>query len=388
MNHRRAIKHKLKVAGIITACILGCAIAIDLIGYVFVDRLIDAIHTYEPIGSEQVHFIDDETGYWTFESNDGLKVLQLTDLHIGGGLFSIKEDYQAVEAVYSLIETAKPDLIILTGDMTYPMPFESATINNKRSARIVAELLERSGISWTLVFGNHDYEAFSLYNQQEISDFYLMETWENCLYEPGDSDVDGLGNYVINIQDSSGIMTHSLYLLDSHAYVAESFLGLDQKYDNIHQNQVDWYKGEVERLDKINSQRGGDWIPSSMYFHIPLPEYLDAWTEYSRAGGDTEDVSYDFGFASEPEPIVFCGLGEDNMFEQILETNHTSSIFVGHDHLNTFSLIYKGVRLTYGMSIDYTAYPGIDKKTEQRGATLISIDSEGSIGVEQILLEP
>ena len=61
-------------------------------------------------------------------------------------------------------------------------------------------------------------------------------------------------------------------------------------------------------------------------------------------------------------------------------------MFCGHDHYNNISLGYKGIRLTYGMSIDYLAMPGIDKETEQRGAELITLKSNSEFNVEQIKL--
>ncbi len=61
-------------------------------------------------------------------------------------------------------------------------------------------------------------------------------------------------------------------------------------------------------------------------------------------------------------------------------------MFCVHDHYNNISLEYKGIRLTYGMSIDYLAMPGIDKDTEQRGAELITIHPDSAFDVEQIKL--
>ena len=66
------------------------------------------------------------------------------------------------------------------------------------------------------------------------------------------------------------------------------------------------------------------------------------------------------------------------MFETVLETGSTDSIFCGHDHVNTYSAEYKGVRLTYGMSIDYLAYIGISKEGAQRGCTVITYYPDGS----------
>ena len=53
-------------------------------------------------------------------------------------------------------------------------------------------------------------------------------------------------------------------------------------------------------------------------------------------------------------------------------------MFCGHDHLNNWSVEYKGVRLTYDMSVDYLAYFGIYKKYEQRGGTVITVQPDGS----------
>jgi len=44
-----------------------------------------------------------------------------TDIHFGGSLYSIKKDTKALDAVYDLIEYTKPDLVIVTGDMTFPL---------------------------------------------------------------------------------------------------------------------------------------------------------------------------------------------------------------------------------------------------------------------------
>lgn len=51
------------------------------------------------------------------------------------------------------------------------------------------------------------------------------------------------------------------------------------------------------------------------------------------------------------------------------------------------SLEYKGIRLTYGMSIDYLAMPGIEDDTEQRGAELVTLHEDGTWELEQIPLD-
>lgn len=75
------------------------------------------------------------------------------------------------------------------------------------------------------------------------------------------------------------------------------------------------------------------------------------------------------------------------MFDVALELNSTKAFFCGHDHYNNMSLEYKGIRLTYGMSIDYLAMPGISKDTKQRGGTLITIHDDSSYDIKQVPLE-
>lgn len=54
---------------------------------------------------------------------------------------------------------------------------------------------------------------------------------------------------------------------------------------------------------------------------------------------------------------------------------------------NNASLEYKGIRLTYGMSIDYLAQPGISKESKQRGAELITIHADSTWDSYQIPLD-
>ena len=299
---------------------------------------------------------------------------------------SVAEDKKALNAVAAMITAEKPDLVVITGDMAYPVPFQAGTFNNLPGARIFAALMEQLGVYWTLGFGNHDTEAYSYYSREDISKFYEGEDMKHCLFQTGDDEVDGYGNQVINIKNSKGIITQSLYLFDSHSYINGDVLGLRWQYDNIHQSQVDWYKNTVnalneqnqKKLDELGLKEKSD-IKSAAFFHIPLDEQREAWYEYANNNfEDTENVKLVYGVAGEGNKIVYSGVGEDELFETMLELGSTKGVFVGHDHYNNFSIDYKGIRLTYGMSVDYLAYPGIYKIGSQRGCTVINFAPDGS----------
>ena len=340
-----------------------------------------------------------QDGYWTFTTDRELKVMQLTDVHIGGGWMSAKKDAMAINAVAAMVTAEKPDLVIITGDISYPVPFQAGTFNNKNGAKIFAALMESLGVYWVPVYGNHDTEAYSFYSREQLSEFYESDKLNYCLFKAGDKDVDGSGNSAILVKNSDGIITQSLFLFDSHSYTDGDYFGAMWKYDNIHENQIEWYKKLVtefsnqnavaiantyiDEKEKAEATKKFGTVPSLAFYHIPSEEYKLAWDEYVDAGRkDTENVKFYCGTAGESKKIVYCGVHPDNLFETMQELGSTKGIFCGHDHLNNFSLDYKGIRLTYGFSIDYLAYSGIYKLGSQRGCTLITISPDGTFDCE------
>lgn len=86
------------------------------------------------------------------------------------------------------------------------------------------------------------------------------------------------------------------------------------------------------------------------------------------------------------ESSITCPVPWDLSLDLPLTVFPSTGFFCGHDHYNNASIAYKGIRLTYGMSIDYLAMPGIGKETAQRGAELITIHADSSWDLEQIPL--
>ena len=385
-NPEKKVKAKRTLLKILKVFVIVIA-AVSLLGAaatLITNRInMSKIDSFKPAQSQDILVPQtDEDGSWYFTCDRDFKILQLTDVHIGGGWMSFKKDLMSLNAVAAMVSAERPDLVVITGDIAYPVPFQAGTFNNKISAKLFAATMEKLGVYWTVTFGNHDTELYSYYSRKSIAKLYEDEKYEHCLFSSGPKEVDGFGNYVINVKNSGGQITQSLYFLDSHSYTDGDFLGIMWKYDNIHQNQVDWYKETVSRLNAQNAKSGKGNIRSLMFMHIPLVEYRDAWNEYKNNGyADTENVRLVYGTVGEKDPYVYCGMGEDNLFEAAQECG-TQGIFCGHDHLNAFSLDYKGVRLTYGKSVDYLAYVGIKTLGSQRGCTVIRTSADGSFDCE------
>lgn len=328
----------------------------------------------------------DANGYWTFTTDRDFKVMQISDIHIGGGWMSLGKDAKAINAVAAMITAEKPDLVVASGDIAYPVFFQAGTFNNLSGAKIFATLMEKLGVYWTITLGNHDAEIYSYYNREKVSDFYANSGFKYCLYQPGPEDADGYGNHVINVKNTAGEVTQSIFMLDSQSYTKDDPLGIRWLYDNIHENQIVWYENTLAHINeqnnavlKANGKQPIDTVKSIMFMHIPLTEQKDAWFEYADNGyKDTENLKLVYGVAGEDKKIVYPGVGEDRMFESILEHGSTKAVFFGHDHLNSFAINYKGVQLSYSLSIDYLAYPGISKLGTQRGCTIINIKPDGT----------
>ena len=375
-------KRVLKAIGIILLVIilLDAAIAggIAITNAVTVKSLDNAAESFAPVEYEaQLEPSLDANGRYTFVTDGDFKIMQLTDIHIGAGFMSSKVDNMALNAVAAMITAEKPDLVCVSGDIAFPIPYQAGTINNKTAATVFADLMEQLGVYWAPVFGNHDTEAFSYYTREEIGALYESSDYPHCLFQAGNADVHGVGNYVINVKDSAGNITESIFMIDSNDYIDKSLKStINWVYDCIHEDQIEWYASTLEALQVEN---GGVMPKSIAFFHIPLAEMKTAWEEYCNNNfTDTENVQYIYGKAGEEGAVIYSSDLNNGFFDKVLELGSTQGIFNGHDHLNNFSLYYKGIRMTYGMSIDYLAYSGISTIGSQRGCTMITVHPDGS----------
>lgn len=337
-------------------------------------------------GQQLVPQLGDD-GYFTFTTDKDFKIMQLTDIHIGGGFMSKDKDEMALNAVAAMITAEKPDLVIVTGDLAYPVPFQAGTFNNLASSKSFALLMEKLGVYWTIGFGNHDTEAYSYYPREKLSEFYKnKEAYPHCIFleNPQNVEIDGYGNQLIKVKNSAGKVTQALFVFDSHSYTDGDYFGIFWKYDYIKQSQIDWYADAIKKINTDNATEST--VKSMAFFHIPLTQYNTAWFDYKNNGyKDTADTKYIYGTAGEnPEgKVVYSTIKpeKDLLFDKMLELGSTKAIFCGHDHLNNFNLEYKGIQLVYGYSVDYLAYSKISEFGNQRGCTVIRCSSDGSISI-------
>lgn len=286
-------------------------------------------------------------------------VLQITDVHI---LNDEKKDAKVFKTVTAMVEKTNPDMIMLTGDLT-------SEKENFTAFKTFCTFMEELGIPWGFVFGNHEgldikYEPDEVLDPEKIADKQTLsdylETLPNCIYEAGDENVDGMGNYYYNVTDDNGKVITSLIMMDTHSWDEEN-----NGYDHFHDNQIEWYENTVKTIAKEVNGDESKVVPSLAFFHVPMKEYM---TAYEEAKG-TDKRLWGYQFVNEDgTPAV-----DDMMFEKMVELGSTKGCFAGHDHMNNFEVEYQGIRLSYGLSCDHNIY-----MTPLRGGRLIEIKEDGS----------
>lgn len=218
--------------------------------------------------SDEFKQLDNETFALKINTNRAYKILQLTDMHLGFGIFSKKKDRLALKAVSQIIKRTKPDLIVITGDSVFPFFPKAGTMNNKRQAEIFIRFMDSFGIPYALVYGNHDCEMFARYNKDKLSDVYSSGKYS--IFTKGRKDIYGMGNYFINLTDSDGKVILPLVFLDSNMYGEGGWFY--SGFDCIHEDQVDWCMDKLSKLKKENSD-----VRAMAFFHIPVNEFKEAY---------------------------------------------------------------------------------------------------------------
>lgn len=316
-------------------------------------------------------------------------ILNLTDIQYSDTLDFAQRGYTK-ETIRTLIEETKPDLVTMTGDQVWT-PFQ------KQSQGELIAFIDSFKIPWAPVFGNHDGEGNA--DKQWLADRYLES--EYCLFKKGPNNIGGVGNYVINVMEGNKIV-QSLIMMDSGAgynykdtpesefmmsdaidsKTQEYILNADgsrkqdyfgTNYMFIEKTQIAWYKWVIAGL---TAQNGGVTPESTAMFHIALPEFHLAYLQWKDSGYDPA-----MGFGEKREQVC-CPKINTGFFEVMKELGSTKNVVVGHDHVNCYSVLYDGIRLSYGLKTGDRCYADNDLN----GGTVLTV-SDGGVTVEHKYVE-
>ena len=208
----------------------------------------------------------------------------------------------------------------------------------------------------------------------------------NCLFEKGDPSL-GCGNYVLGA--AAGDAKIGLVLMDTHdSFYYEENGKNRHSWGEITPEQGEWYR------DRVSELKGQGIDESILFVHVPLYEYSVAAEEifhpYPEEGAQRvynfpdeyikNKDAYFFGMNYE-EPS--CPSRNGGFFEVLSDEGHTKNVICGHNHVNTSSALYRGVRLTYGVKTGAGSY----HEEHLNGGTVLKLGSDGKVNVSHVYVD-
>ncbi len=309
--------------------------------------------------------------------NGKFKIMVTTDMHLCDDMGLINK---SLELFAKNVAIEKPDLILFTGDVILTDFQQIDCIQFGR-------FMEKMGVYWAYCFGNHEARA-----EKEFHKYFMLKnltSFPHCLSKFGDPELFGYGNFIINIMNSDNTIKQSVFMFDSGRNICEPHRtehGLPEDmngYDFIKKSQIEWYKNSIAKFEEEHGK-----FKSMVLMHIPIKEYeevmeLDADGNYVPTG--KAQILYGGMYESIGSSPYNSGL-----FDAILELGSTKAVFAGHDHINDFCALYKGIYLVYGQCCGYNTYTmgshlGWEEKDWMQGVTVVTVQRDGTADIRQRL---
>ena len=308
--------------------------------------------------SKELEYKLEDTAVLMKEAEEDFIILNITDLHIADFTSDALATIETFEKIKDMVAETEPDLITVTGDNVW----EDSNMN---SINRLTEFMDSLEIPWAPIFGNHDDEGNCDLNY--LADVMMESPY--CLFQKGDPEM-GCGNYIINVCQEEGgerKVVHSIIMMDTH-------------HSALWENQIEWYQWAMEGVTTYSA----DSFESSVFMHIPCAQYQYAYEEAWDHERNSWKEGYEaFGEKNEQE---CCERDENDepvdngFFAAVTQSGSTKNIFCGHDHVNNYSIVYQGVRITYTMKSSL----GASYKPGMLGGTKISIGNGGSMTVQHL----
>ena len=270
-------------------------------------------------------------------NNDGqFKIMQFTDLHFVST--RPEEVAKTFARMDFIVEAEKPDFIAITGDVIFGKPA-------KQMLQQILDRLDSYRIPFCIVYGNHDAE-------QEMSRAEMSQMIASAKYSLNTLNGNGeLADLRLPVMHSKAFgkseeEPFDIFMFDSNDYASNFGFKDVGGYAWFTNDQIQWLRSECAAATAAN---GGKHVPSMAFFHIPVPEFYDAWIlAQEKKHNGVVGLRGEYG----GHPRLNSG-----MFTAMLETGNIMGISCGHDHDSDYIIPYYGIALVYArFSGDDTVY--------------------------------
>ena len=253
-----------------------------------------------------------------FNADSTFKIVQFTDVHYE---HENQKSDTTLLSIGRILDAENPDLIVFTGDIVTSRPVVDGW-------NVITKFAIDRHIPFAVTFGNHDDE----YDLTRSDLAHLITQYPLNVNRVREEETGDILNNVLQIYGSKHRMKtkSTLYLIDSKAY---STIDGVEGYGWISTETIDWYKKQSSWYTSDNNLQP---VPSLAFFHIPLPEYSEAFDD---------DKNIRFGDRLEKECAPELNSG---MFLAMKEMRDIIGVFTGHDHVNDYIVDYYDIALAYG----------------------------------------
>lgn len=252
-----------------------------------------------------------------------------------------KMDARCFGYIRETVEATDPDFIILTGDLVYGEFDDKGT-----SLRALIEFMGNLGVPWAPIFGNHDNESVRGVDWQSRR----LEEGKNCLFKQ--RNITGNGNYSVGIRQG-GRITRVFYMLDNNcaSTACEKSLvnGHTKRIYRFAEDQKAWVEDSIREL-----REGFPNVKISLSCHLQPYVFALALNKYGFEENGENSISIDKCENRAEGDFGYIGAGLKSAWDKDfsawkwVKSIGADSLFVGHEHCNSASVVYEGVRLQYG----------------------------------------
>lgn len=290
-----------------------------------------------------------------FKTDGTFTVLHLTDTQ--------DDQYPAKELkpfLETAIATAKPDLIVFTGDLVEDLRVGDNNTDNRplwdgvaaygltgkdktkthdnalKAADVVLQIFADSGVPFAMVQGNNDYKV-NVSNEDWLA-FY--NNYQNNLTADMSSGSDGI-DYRLPVYGNDGSVKLQIYCMDTMT-------------DTVSTESLNWYKADSEAQKAAN----GKTVPAFVFQHIPVDEITNLFTVCDKNDPYGVPASKGSGIrfykladtARGYFDTVYQSDGKSDEFAAWKAQGNVVAAFFGHMHQDGYSGVYDGIELnlTYG----------------------------------------